>query len=191
MVFSRGLVSFQNPTGREVLHGKSIGGMYLLNELNKPGQLRAMTTRSQIKLANLEVWHQRFGHVSVATIKTALARNLLDSLEVKNILTLSGIYEDCIYSKHAAQPYNATVKPEGAPNNCIYINLWRPASIVSLGGASYMMVAVDGGSLYLSVYFLSRKDATTTLMAFTIYHTESEQQTDKKLWEVQVDAGHE
>lgn len=54
-----------------------------------------------------------------------------------------------------------------------------------------MMVAVDGGSSHITVYFLSRKDAATTLTAFTIYHAESERQTGRKLREVRVDAGWE
>lgn len=51
------------------------------------------------------------------------------------------------------------------------------------------MVAVDGDSSYMSVFFLVRKDTTTTLMAFTIYHMESEHQTEWKLKEVRVHSG--
>ena len=110
---------------------------------------------------------------------------------VRGELTVPGIYKDCIYGKHAARPYNATVEPEGAPNNYVHINLWGPASVMSMGGATYMMVAVDGGSSHLSVFFLTRKDSNTTLMALTSYHTESERQTGRRLWEVRVDAGRE
>lgn len=44
-----------------------------------------------------------------------------------------------------------------------------------------MMVAIDGGSSYMSRYFLSRKNVITTLTAFTSYHRESERQTGRKL----------
>ena len=54
-----------------------------------------------------------------------------------------------------------------------------------------MMVAVDGSTSYVSVYFLTRKDADTTLTAFTAYHVESECQTGQKLWEARVDTGQE
>ena len=52
-----------------------------------------------------------------------------------------------------------------------------------------MMVAMDEGLMHISVFFLTRKDATTTLMAFTMYHVEAECQTRQKLKEVRVDAG--
>ena len=94
-----------------------------------------------------------------------------------------------MYGKHASRPYNAKVVLEGTANECVHIDLWGPASVSSLGGAVYMMVAVDGGTSYMLAYFLTRKDAITTLAAFTTYHTESERQTGKNLREVRVDAG--
>ncbi|KAG5719221.1 hypothetical protein E4T56_gene13428 [Termitomyces sp. T112] len=48
-----------------------------------------------------------------------------------------------------------------------------------------------GGSSHMSVYFLTRKDSSTTLTALSAYHVESEQQTGRKLKEVRVDAGRE
>lgn len=53
----------------------------------------------------------------------------------------------------------------------------------------YMMVAVDGRTTHMTVYFLARKDASTILTTFTSYHVESECQTGRKLCEVRVDAG--
>ena len=43
----------------------------------------------------------------------------------------------------------------------------------------------------MSGYFLTRKDATSTLAAFSLYHLKSECQTGQKLCEVRVDAAHE
>lgn len=54
-----------------------------------------------------------------------------------------------------------------------------------------MMVAVDGDSSHMTAYFLARKDATTTLTAFTSYHVESERQTERKLHEVRVNTTQE
>ena len=54
-----------------------------------------------------------------------------------------------------------------------------------------MMVAVDEGSSPKTAYFLARKDAITTLTAFTSYYMESARQTGRKLYEVRVDAAQE
>ena len=52
-----------------------------------------------------------------------------------------------------------------------------------------MMVVVDGGLSYISVSFLTRKDASTMLTVFMAYHTKLERQTGQKLKEVRVNAG--
>lgn len=191
VIFGGGQVRFQDPSGREVLCGKGTGGMYLLGTLADAECTAAMVARSQMKPTTLEVWHRRFGHASVKTIKNALAKDLVDGLVIKGELNVSGVCEDCVYGKHASRPYDAEVVPEGAANECVHIDLWGPSSVSSLGGAVYMMVAVDGGTSNMSAFFLTRKDATTTLAAFTTYHTESERQTGQNLREVRVDAGRE
>lgn len=191
VIFGAGHVRFLDPRGREVLCGAGNEGMYLLNSLREVKKPTALIARSQMRPTTLEVWHRHFGHASVKTIKEVLARNLADGLVVKGDLQVPGLCEDCIYGKHASCPYDGEVTPEGSPNECVHINLWGPASTTSLGGATYMMLAVDGGSSHMSGYFLARKDAETTLTAFTSYHHESECQTRRKLCEARVDAGHE
>lgn len=181
VVFGGGYVRFNDSTGKEVLRGTGTGGMYLLSSLGPLDRPAAMTARSLAKPTTLEVWHRRFGHASVKVIREALTKNLVDGLNIKGDLTVAGLCEDCVYGKHAARPYDAIVEPKGSPNNRVHIDLWGPSSVPSLGGAVYMMVAVDGGTSYVSVYFLTRKDAHTTLTAFSSYHVQSERQTGKKL----------
>lgn len=165
--------------------------MYLIATLSGPEAPLAMIAKSLMKPTSLKGWHRRFGHASAATIRSVLSRNLVDGLVVKGDLNVLGVCEECVYGKHATRPYDAEVQPEGAPNDCVHIDLWGPASVLSLGGAAYMMVAVDGGSSHISLFFLTRKDSSTTLTAFITYHTESECQTGRKLHEVRVDAGRE
>lgn len=123
VVFGGGTVRFQDPSGREVLRGTGKGGMYLLSTLGSPGHHIAMTAKSLQKPVSLEVWHRRFGHASVKTIKTTLAKNLVDGLEIKGDLMVPGICEDCVFGKHSARPYDAEVLPEGAPNDRVHVDL--------------------------------------------------------------------
>lgn len=114
-------MQFQDPTGREVLCGSGTGGMYLLGtlvDMNKSPS--ALVTKS---VETHQVWHCCFGHTSVKTIKIALAKNLVDGLELKGDLNVSGICEDCIYGKHTSCPYNAKVMLEGVPNEHVHIDL--------------------------------------------------------------------
>lgn len=83
--------------------------------LGTPGVLdgpTVMTARFQNRPTTLDVWHRRFGHMSIKTIRDALSKNLVNSLDIKGNLTVTGICEDCMYSKHAAWPYDAVVELE-------------------------------------------------------------------------------
>ena len=151
--------------------GTGTRGMYLLSTLRGLSGPTALTAKSQILPTSLKVWHRHFGHASMKAIKTVLAQNLVNGLVIKGDLTVPGLCEDYIYGKHACQPYDTEVKPEGSSNKCTYIDLWGLLSILSLEGATYMMVAVDEGTSHISVYFLTQKNGNTMLTAFTTYHT--------------------
>lgn len=116
---------------------------------------------------------------------------MVDGLKIKGDLEVKGLCEDCIYGKHTSRPYSGKRETESKPKECMYIDLWGPASTKSLGGAVYMMLLADGCTARLTGYFLTCKDAVTTLTAFTNYHAESERQTGYKLQNVCMDAGRE
>ena len=107
--------------------------MYLLSHLGDPSLTSAMMAKSQLKPTTIEVWHRRFGHASVKTIRNVLANNLVDGLVIRGELSASGLCEDCVYGKHASRPYDAEVEPEKAPNDCVHVDLWGPSSVTSLG----------------------------------------------------------
>ncbi|KAG6827349.1 hypothetical protein H0H92_012147 [Tricholoma furcatifolium] len=58
---------------------------------------------------------------------------LVDGLYIKGPLTVPGTCEDCVYGKHVSRPYDAKVEIEAHPNQRVHIDLWGPASVVSLG----------------------------------------------------------
>ncbi|KNZ81642.1 hypothetical protein J132_11276 [Termitomyces sp. J132] len=73
----------------------------------------------------------------------------------------------------------------------VYIDLWGPASMVSLRGALYLMVFTNAGSSQLKGSFLSNKSVDTTLTALRLYVAEAERQTGNKVKVIQVDNGWE
>lgn len=64
-----------------------------------------------------------------------ISQNRVDGLNVKGALEIGGLCEDCIYGKHAAQPYNDATPCKGEPLDRIHIDIWGPAPITSAGGA--------------------------------------------------------
>lgn len=118
-------------------------------------------------------------------------KGLVDGLNIVGSVKLKEKCEDCIYGKQTVHPYDKAIEPETEVLEQVYIDLWGPAHVCSVGGAEYMMVFNDGGSSYWVGYFLHSKSTDTTLSAFTEYHVKSEQETGKKLIWVRVNIGSE
>jgi hypothetical protein len=143
------------------------------------------------KAVPYEIWHHRLGHIPVDTVAKMSSNNLADGLKTSGEAKLKGICEDCLYGKHAMHPFNNTVERETDALECIYVDIWGPASTQSAGGARYFMLCMDGATSYRKVYFLSTKTAEVTLQTFKEFHIESERQTGWKLKRVWPDMGHE
>ena len=167
--------------------------MYLLSALNNASvySTKVIAASSLHMPTNIDMWHHCFCHARVMSILNMLQKGLIDGLVVKSSMETKGVCEDCMYRKHATCSYNTKVEPETHPNQCIHIDLWGPASVVSLGGASYLMLTADSATSWLTSFFLSQKDTKTTFEAFKAYYIESEWQMGRKLCMVRVDAGWE
>jgi len=118
-------------------------------------------------------------------------KEMVEGLSITRDMNIPGQYEDCILGKHAACPYNEEVIPEEEVLEHIHIDMWGPASIKSVGGASYLMVLVDGGSAMKFSYPLSHKTGDFTLQVFSKFHVAVECVTGRRLLKVQIDGGCE
>ena len=67
--------------------------------------------------------------------------------------------------KHTHRPFYTNENHETAIRERTYIDLWGPSRVQSTGGQSNMMLCIDGYSGHTEVYFLSNKEAATTLDA--------------------------
>lgn len=88
--------------------------MYEL-DLYSPGahiqQPSALTTRSQNKPTDLEMWHHQLGHIGKDAICLLSSRSLVEGLKITN-KTTSGMCEDCIFRKQARRPFDKVMTPE-------------------------------------------------------------------------------
>jgi len=118
-------------------------------------------------------------------------KEMVEGLSITGDMNIPGQCEDCILGKHAACLYDEEVIPEEEVLERIHINMWGPASIKSVGGASYLMVLVDGGSAMKFGYPLSHKTGDLTLQVFSKFHVAVECITGRRLLKVRIDGGCE
>jgi hypothetical protein len=186
--FEGDIAVVRDTKGESIFTATRRDGLYVLNVVNKTGVHSVRTGKNAVPY---EIWHRRLGHIPVDAIAKMFHDELVDGLKTTGEAKLRAICEDCLYGKHTTHPFNNTVQRETDPLECIYVDIWGPASTQSAGGAKYFMLCIDGATSYRKVYFLSSKTAEVTLKIFKEFHVESERQTGRKLKRVRLDMGRE
>ena len=142
-------------------------------------------------MVDAAVWHRRLGHIGDSGLQRLVSRKLIDGLDVKGPIAHPTLCVDCIYGKHARRPFTQWIDPEKAPLKCVYINLWGPAQVDSIGGHRYYMSVDDGGSSWCQPFFISNKEADTTLSALKFFKRQVESVTRHCLKVIRTDQGSE
>ena len=104
---------------------------------------------------DLNGWHHHFAHAGVRSIRMLTQKQIVNGLTILGEMKIRGICKDCVYGKHTARPYDGEIQVKQHANTCTHIDLWGPATVTSLGGASYLMLVADDRMARLSDFFLS------------------------------------
>jgi transposase InsO family protein len=149
--------------GYEVTFGcstwKITKGAMVLARGKKEGTLY-MTNNVQESIANAEddgdanLWHCRMGHMSEKGMKVLCSKRLLQGLKTVEI----GFCEDCVLGKQKRVSFSRdgrTLKKQKL--ELVHSDLWGPAPVSSIGGASYYMTFIDDCTRKVWVYFLKHK----------------------------------
>jgi len=165
----------KRPDGVTILVVVKRGGLYIVaadNVVNGTSEVNTFQTKR--KAMTFEIWHRRLGHAGAKTIMGIINSGLVDGLEVIGPTELKALCEDCIYGTHTMHPFHDSTATETNPLECVYIDIWGPASILLAGGSKYFMLIVDGTTSYKTVYFLFSKSTDATLGAFKDFHCQAE-----------------
>ncbi|KAJ3995091.1 hypothetical protein F5050DRAFT_1554689, partial [Lentinula boryana] len=114
--------------------------------------------------------HRRFGHAGLTRINKATV--LVNGLGIKPGDLKK--CEDCTLANHKRHPFDAESNVENEPLERVYIDIFGPTRVTSVGGNSYAMVLVDGGTAKKFSYFLNNRTANTTLQCLDNFKIESE-----------------
>ncbi|KAJ3836800.1 hypothetical protein F5878DRAFT_540682, partial [Lentinula raphanica] len=88
------------------------------------------------------MWHNRFCHINTNVIALMKRRDLVNGLDITDA-NLCGKCEACMTAKATRRPFDSIVTPANQVLFRISLDLWGKARTMSLGGAFYMMLAVD------------------------------------------------
>jgi hypothetical protein len=177
----------QDIEGSQIFSTMKRDGLYVIDVVHTS----ANAAKVGKKGVPYKIWHRRLGHIPVNAILQMLKGNLIDGLNAEGEAKLKALCEDYLYGKHTMHPFNNIVNWETNVLECVYIDIWGPASIQSAGGGKYFMLCMDGAPAFQKVYFIASKTVKVTLQIFREFHIESERQTGRKLKKVQLDMGCE
>jgi hypothetical protein len=104
---------------------------------------------------------------------------------------MDGLCEDCIFGKQTRHPFDGVHEVEKVVGERVYMDLWGPAQVMSVGGKCWLFHIVDGHSAGVWAYYLAHKSADETLAAFKLFKAELEKQSGKPLKIIRVDGGGE
>ena len=212
-VFSAGGVTFLNPSGSPFLYGKSVGTMYEVEVFPPTGRINAkpltappsgmvmapeardtvvaFATHLLDKQTDADTWHRRLGHPSYDMVERMYRRGIVEGLTITNLARQPGLCEDCIMGKQSQCPFDGNIHPASEVLKHIHIDLWGPSHVASIGGKQYMMEAVNAYEGHTEGYFLTDKEAGTTLTALEQYVALAECQMGRKVKHLQVNGGPE
>ena len=114
----------------------------------KTGTLYVTSSRRDIirvadASTNTSLWHHRLGHMSEKGMEMLLSKRKLPELKSIDF----DMCESCILGKQKNVSFLKTSKtPKVEKLELVYINLWGPSSVASLGGSRYYITFIDDSS---------------------------------------------
>lgn len=133
-------------------------------------------------------WHRQLGHVGIRRILHMSNRNLVNGLHITN-QDIQGMCEDCLYGKATKHPFDKVHKTEVLKR--VHMDLFGPARMQTKGRAVYLMLCMDGRSLFQVPCYLTNKQKEMGMKALHEYRMMVEKQTGKVLKTIPIDGGGE
>lgn len=145
-------------TGRRI--HRSLYLMNFWNQSMKSTEDVSLTARWVSNSAR--IWHERFGHVSHATVQRMHLTGVVDGLVMKSSSNPSSFCEGCVFEKHHRLPFPTSGRTRATKcGGLVHSDLFGPMSIPSLSGLLYFLTLRDDFSGYGFIRFLTRKSEAT------------------------------
>ncbi|XP_076395897.1 uncharacterized protein LOC105663718 [Megachile rotundata] len=146
----------KNIRGNIKLIAERQGDLFILKESDEQ-----VNTVSQKKYSDIEIWHQRLGHLNLKDLHLMSKTQAVSGFKLKNNSEFSNC-EICITQKLTSSPFTSRDSRSKQRFDIIYSDLCGPMRVSSIGGARYFMTLIDDYTRWCEVYFLKSKDEATS-----------------------------
>ncbi|XP_075085054.1 uncharacterized protein LOC142168292 [Nicotiana tabacum] len=141
-------------TGKVKEIGKEEAGLYLqqMNAERRNFRNFSLSSKelgtSKYESEDVELWHRRFGHMSVIGLQKLLYVNLQTIRDRVNKYTI------CPCAKQTRLPFPSSSIKSTSPFDLIHMDIWGPYKVATLDGNKYFLAVVDDYSR-MTWHFLS------------------------------------
>jgi len=154
--------------------------MYILNNVSE-----APALLSTVDEKDLNLWHQRMGHLNFTDLQRITEYTEGVELSKKG----NQVCTTCLEGKMSRQPFKNTGTRAPELLQLIHSDLCGPMETSSIGGARYYVTFLDDYSRKVSVYFMKNK--SETLEKFKEFKSLVENETNKRIKILRTDNGKE
>ena len=152
-----------NFIGKVVLKGYRHGNIYEAR-LSKSSDGSAICLLSKASIEESWNWHKRLSHLNFNNINELVKKDLVRGLP-KSVFASDGLCDSCQKAKQRKSSFKS--KTESSilePYHLLHVDLFGPVNVMSITKKKYAMVIVDEFTRYTWVYFLHRKNETTSAL---------------------------
>jgi len=142
--------------GKCVALGELENGLYWLKTFN---QQNSPTTNQVNKnnIKDINIWHQRLGHIGIKTIENAVKNQLAKDIEISNFKIIENC-SGCNEGKMVQKPSKAKKsRKQYNFSGLIHWDICGPTEMPSLGGNRHLLILVDDVSTIAKGYCLHNK----------------------------------
>lgn len=183
VIFEAERALVKNHKGEVVLSARRQGDLFTLN-----GSVQQANAATQGKRSDVEIWHERFGHLNVKDLLHMSKIGAASGLKINDSLDMSNC-KICITQKLTSSPFSSRAHKSPQPLEIVHSDLCGPMRTNSTGGARYFLTFIDDYSRWCHVYSLKSKDEVAN--KFLEFKNLVENQTGHRIKALHSDNGKE
>ena len=167
--------------GKVALIGPRLDNMYVakLHINTDDGPTKCLLSKASVDES--WNWHKKLYHLNLSNLNELVKRDLVRGLP-KVLFTPDGLCDSCQKCKQRRTSHKSKAKSSiDKAFHMLHLDLFGPVNIMSIIKKRYTLVIVDEYTRFTWVYFLHRKDETTTILLDHVRMIETDEFKEKIL----------
>ena len=171
-----------------VAKGKKQGRLFTMEVKNSDANKMCFAYDNK-KIAKIELWHKRIGHVNLQKLKNMQSHNLVNGLPLFKDRNMHQLCESCQYGKQTRLPFKRESFRSQYALQLIHLDVWGPTKETSLGGNKYYVTFIDDYTRKVWIYFIKNK--SDVFYYFKIFKNQVEKEANASIRMLRSDGGGE